>query len=54
MSMDERSAWILMERIYPPTSLGYLIRPRTPYDQDDTPKLVKMVSELGIFGACIG
>lgn len=54
MSKQERSAWILMERIYPPTSEGYLIRPRTPYDQDDTPKLVKMVSELGIFGACIG
>lgn len=54
MTFEERSAWILMERIYPPTSTGYLIRSQPAYAQEDVPKLVKMVSELGIFGACIG
>lgn len=50
MSEEERSAWILMERIFPPTSKGYIIRPRGP----SPPPLVDLVSELGIFGAIIG
>lgn len=50
MSEVERSAWILMERIFPPTSKGYMIRPG-----DSKPlQLVDLVSELGIFGAVIG
>uniref|UniRef100_A0AAG5DPZ8 Glutathione synthetase n=1 Tax=Anopheles atroparvus TaxID=41427 RepID=A0AAG5DPZ8_ANOAO len=50
MSPDERSAWILMERIFPPLSTGYMIRPGGP----SPPPLVQLVSELGIFGAIIG
>ncbi|XP_049288275.1 glutathione synthetase-like isoform X2 [Anopheles funestus] len=50
MSNDERSAWILMERIFPPTSTGYMIRPNGP----SPPPLVQLVSELGIFGTIIG
>ncbi|KFB42034.1 AGAP000534-PA-like protein [Anopheles sinensis] len=50
MSPDERSAWILMERIFPPLSTGYMIRPGGP----TPPPLVQLVSELGIFGAIIG
>lgn len=46
----ERSAWILMERINPPLTRGYMIRPGGP----DTPELVDLVSELGIFGVIIG
>ncbi|XP_026466651.1 glutathione synthetase-like isoform X1 [Ctenocephalides felis] len=46
----ERAAWILMERITPPLSEGYIIRPgdRVP------PPLVSLISELGIFGAILG
>ncbi|XP_052899942.1 glutathione synthetase-like isoform X2 [Anopheles moucheti] len=50
MSNDERSAWILMERIFPPLSNGYMIRPNGP----SPPTLVELVSELGIFGTIIG
>lgn len=50
MSEVERSAWILMERIFPPISKGYMIRPNA----EMPPKLVDLVSELGIFGAVIG
>uniref|UniRef100_A0A6M2DUC9 Glutathione synthetase n=1 Tax=Xenopsylla cheopis TaxID=163159 RepID=A0A6M2DUC9_XENCH len=49
-STPERAAWILMERITPPLSEGYIIRPgdRVP------PPLISLISELGIFGAIIG
>uniref|UniRef100_A0A182KGK9 Glutathione synthetase n=1 Tax=Anopheles christyi TaxID=43041 RepID=A0A182KGK9_9DIPT len=50
MSSAERSAWILMERIFPPLSDGYMIRPNGP----SPPPLVQLVSELGIFGTIIG
>ncbi|XP_055551684.1 glutathione synthetase-like isoform X2 [Wyeomyia smithii] len=50
MSEDERSAWILMERIFPPVSRGYMIRPGGKMP----PEIVNLVSELGIFGAVIG
>lgn len=50
MTEIERSAWILMERIMPPTSQSYMIRPDGP----EIPRLVNLVSELGIFGAVIG
>ncbi|XP_066253548.1 glutathione synthetase-like [Euwallacea similis] len=46
----ERTAWILMERINPPLSTGYMIRPGGP----NPPPLVEMVSELGVFGVIIG
>lgn len=50
MADDERSAWILMERIFPPLSQGYMIRPGGKMP----PEIVNLVSELGIFGAIIG
>lgn len=46
----ERTAWILMDRINPPLSDGYLIRPGAK----NPPELVSMVSELGIFGVIVG
>lgn len=46
----ERTAWILMERIKPPISTGYMIRAGGP----KVPPLVEMVSELGVFGVVIG
>ncbi|XP_055389606.1 glutathione synthetase-like isoform X1 [Condylostylus longicornis] len=50
MSKTERKAWILMDRILPPISKGYMIRPGGPIP----PPIVDLVSELGIFGAIIG
>ncbi|KAL1400533.1 hypothetical protein pipiens_007348 [Culex pipiens pipiens] len=50
MADDERSAWILMERIFPPLSQGYMVRPGGKMP----PEIVNLVSELGIFGAIIG
>lgn len=50
MSEVERSAFILMERISPPISRSYMIRPGGA----NPPPIVDMVSELGIFGAIIG
>lgn len=47
---QERTAWILMERIRPPITQGYIIRPDGP----NPPPLSEMVSELGIFGMIIG
>lgn len=50
MKNNERSAWILMERIFPPISKGYLIRPGGP----EVPQVVELLSELGVFGVVIG
>lgn len=50
MTPLERSAWILMERIFPPVSRGYMVRPDGPA----SPPIVDLVSELGIFGVIIG
>ncbi|CAG9858071.1 unnamed protein product [Phyllotreta striolata] len=47
---QERTAWILMERIFPPISKGYMVRP----DQPVPPAIMEMVSEFGIFGVIIG
>lgn len=46
----ERMAWILMERIRPPITKGYIVRP----GDANPPPLIEMVSELGIFGVIIG
>lgn len=50
MTETERSAYIIMERISPPISRSYMIRPGGVFP----PEIVDMVSELGIFGAIIG
>ncbi|CAO1356974.1 unnamed protein product [Diamesa hyperborea] len=50
MSETERSAYILMERIFPPISQSYMVRPGGVMP----PPIVDLVSELGIFGAIIG
>ncbi len=45
----ERNAYILMDRISPPITMNYLIRPGSK-----EASLVKVISELGIFGYLIG
>ena len=46
----DRTAWILMDRIYPPVQKNYLIRA----DSKENDILHDVVSELGIFGVIIG
>jgi len=45
---DERNAYILMDRIQPPVTTNYMVRP------GKDPELVEVISELGIFGYVIG
>jgi len=45
----EQDAYIVMDKIAPPISTNYMVRPL-----QDKPMLVKTISELGIFGYCIG
>ena len=45
---DEREAFILMDRIHPPVTKNYMVRP------GHGPKMVDVISELGIFGYVIG
>ncbi|CAH2097554.1 unnamed protein product [Euphydryas editha] len=46
----ERAAYVLMERILPPTVAGYVVRPGAAVP----PPITDLVSELGIFGVIIG
>merc|ERR1719491_853832 len=46
---NERNAYILMDRINPPITTNYVVRPGK-----NEAELVKVVSELGIFGYVIG
>ncbi|XP_057663385.1 glutathione synthetase-like isoform X1 [Diorhabda carinulata] len=45
----DRSGYILMERIFPPLSMGYMISAGGP----NPPPLIDIVSELGIYGILI-
>ncbi len=44
----ERDAYILMDRINPPKTKNYIVRPEMNVTQED------VISELGIFGYTIG
>ncbi len=46
---SERDAYILMDRIHPPKTLNYMVRPGFK-----EPMLKEVISELGIFGYIIG
>lgn len=50
MTEEERSSYIIMDRIFPPISKSYMLRP----NGKNPPDIVSLVSELGIFGAVIG
>lgn len=45
---DERKAYILMERIFPPASPNCIVT------RDKPPKIENVVCELGIFGVILG
>lgn len=49
----ERTAWILMDRIYPPLQKNYLIcAEKSPLE--DNIDLSDVVTELGIYGVIVG
>lgn len=49
---QERTAWILMDRIYPPLQKNYLIR--AAEELKDNIDLSDVITELGIYGVIIG
>jgi len=51
MNSNERSAWILMDKINPPVQQNYLIRPNQSYEKNLA--LCDVVSEMGIFGTIL-
>lgn len=50
---QERTAWILMDRIYPPLQKNYLIR-TAEEPLEDNINLSDVITELGIYGVIIG
>lgn len=46
----ERTAWILMDRIIPPLTKGYILRANA----FKIPPLIELISEFGIYGVILG
>lgn len=51
---QERTAWILMDRIYPPLQKNYLIRAVEDPLLEDKFDLLEVITELGVYGVIIG
>lgn len=51
---QERTAWILMDRIYPPLQKNYLIRAVEDPSLEDNFDLLEVITELGVYGVIIG
>ncbi|XP_011706691.1 PREDICTED: glutathione synthetase-like isoform X2 [Wasmannia auropunctata] len=51
---QERTAWILMDRIYPPLQKNYLIRAAEESSLEDNADLSDIITELGIYGVIVG
>ncbi|XP_012218621.1 glutathione synthetase-like [Linepithema humile] len=51
---QERTAWILMDRIYPPLQKNYLIRAIDEPHAEDNFDLSDVITELGIYGVTLG
>ncbi|XP_014477401.1 PREDICTED: glutathione synthetase-like isoform X2 [Dinoponera quadriceps] len=51
---NERTAWILMDRIYPPLQTNYLIRAAQEPISESKVSLSDVVAELGIYGVVVG
>nr|XP_033342202.1 glutathione synthetase-like [Megalopta genalis] len=53
-SSEERTAWILMDRFYPPTQKNYIVRAQNePFEHNDF-SFLDVIPELGIYGVVIG
>lgn len=50
----ERTAWILMDRFYPPVQNNYIVRVHNEPFEDNQLHFSDVVSELGIYGIIIG
>lgn len=51
---QERTAWILMDHIYPPLQKNYLIRAVEDPSLEDNFDLLEVITELGVYGVIIG
>ncbi|XP_011863847.1 PREDICTED: glutathione synthetase-like [Vollenhovia emeryi] len=51
---QERTGWILMDRIFPPLQKNYLIRASEESPLQDNIDLSDVISELGIYGVIVG
>ncbi|XP_020287791.1 glutathione synthetase-like isoform X2 [Pseudomyrmex gracilis] len=52
--LKERTAWILMDRIYPPLQKNYLIRAAEEPELKNTLDLSDVITELGVYGVIVG
>ncbi|XP_012350209.2 LOW QUALITY PROTEIN: glutathione synthetase [Apis florea] len=50
----ERTAWILMDRFYPPVQNNYIVRVHNEPFEDNQLHFSDVVSELGVYGVIIG
>ncbi|XP_060815661.1 glutathione synthetase-like isoform X1 [Bombus pascuorum] len=51
---EERTAWILMDRFYPPVQKNYIVRAHNEPFEDNHLDFSDVVSELGVYGVIIG
>ncbi|KOX76540.1 Glutathione synthetase [Melipona quadrifasciata] len=51
---EERTAWILMDRFYPPVQKNYIVCARNEPFEDNHLHFSNVVSELGMYGVIIG
>lgn len=51
---EERTAWILMDRFYPPVQKNYIVRGHNEPFEDNHLDFTDVVSELGVYGVIIG
>lgn len=51
---EERTAWILMDRLYPPVQKNYIIRAQNEPFENYNLDFSDAVSELGVYGVVIG
>ncbi|KAG5307228.1 GSHB synthetase, partial [Acromyrmex insinuator] len=51
---QERTAWILMDRLYPPLQKNYFVRAAEESSSEDDIDLSDVITELGIYGVIVG
>ncbi|XP_018359283.1 PREDICTED: glutathione synthetase-like [Trachymyrmex cornetzi] len=51
---QERTAWILMDRLYPPLQKNYFVRAAEESPLEDDIDLSDVITELGIYGVIVG
>lgn len=51
---QERTAWILMDRLYPPLQKNYFLRAAEESPLENDINLSDVITELGIYGVIVG